>query len=151
MQRLKFKMIFPAVSALMALTLTSAAHAGGLFDLSAGIHRIQAELANTNASRALGLMNRKSLPGNRGMLFVFPDASAHCMWMRNTLIPLSVAFLDEQGQIINVEEMLPQTEDQHCAKRPAKFALEMSAGWFKSHGFDAGTPIKGVDKVPAGI
>ncbi len=133
---------------LAALFLGGLAHADGLLELSAGMHLIQAEVANTDESRALGLMNRKSLPGNRGMLFVFVQPGPQCMWMRNTLIPLSVAFLDEQGRIINVEEMKPLTEDHHCAKRPAKYALEMNAGWFARRGFEAGMPIGGMDKAP---
>lgn len=128
--------------------LNSPATAGSLLELYAGMHRIEAEVANTNESRAIGLMNRKSLPGNRGMLFVFEQPGPQCMWMRNTLIPLSVAFLDEQGKIINVEEMKPLTEDHHCAKRPAKYALEMNAGWFAHRGFEAGMPIGGMDKAP---
>ncbi len=117
-------------------------------DLAAGIHRIRAEVANTYGSRAQGLMQRTSLPTNGGMLFVFDRLAEHCMWMRNTLIPLSVAFLDEHGQLINVEEMLPQTEDNHCAAKPAKFALEMNAGWFKAKGVNAGGSIAGIEKAP---
>lgn len=132
-----------------ALLLTAAAgQAQGLLELSAGIHRIQVEVVNTSAKRAEGLMFRKSLQANYGMLFVFDQTAQHCMWMRNTLIPLSVAFIDEQGRIINVEEMLPQAENNHCADRPAKFALEMNAGWFKSKGLGAGTPLAGIDKAP---
>ena len=124
-------------------------HAQGLLELSAGIHRIQAEVANTGRSRAQGLMQRRSLAANNGMLFVFDAPGKHCMWMRNTLIPLSVAFLDEQGRIINVEEMQPLTEDNHCAAKPAKFALEMSAGWFKTRGMASGNQLNGIDKAPA--
>ena len=119
-----------------------------VFELSAGIHRIRAELANTYGSRAQGLMQRTSLPANGGMLFVFDRPDEHCMWMRNTLIPLAVAFLDERGRVINVEEMLPQTENNHCAAKPAKFALEMNAGWFKAKGLTAGASIAGIDKLP---
>jgi uncharacterized membrane protein (UPF0127 family) len=133
------------------MVMTPSAWADELLTMSAGIHRIQAEVANTPASRARGLMHRKSLPGNRGMLFVFSQIELQCMWMRNTLIPLSVAFLDEQGRIINVEEMQPQTEDQHCAGRPAKFALEMSAGWFAQRGLGAGLDIKGLVEAPPGL
>ena len=93
-------------------------------------------------------MFRKSLQTNYGMLFVFDQIAQHCMWMRNTLIPLSVAFIDGQGRIINIEEMQPQTENNHCAQKPAKFALEMNAGWFKSRGFGVGTPLAGIDKAP---
>ena len=116
--------------------------------LSAGIHLIRAEVAFTSESRAQGLMFRRALGPSEGMLFVFPQSDVHCMWMRNTLIPLSVAFLDEQGRIINVEEMLPQTEDNHCAAKQAKYALEMSAGWFKSKGLDAGMRLSGIDHAP---
>ena len=122
----------------------------GSLELSTGIHRIRAEVVNTSESRASGLMYRKSLPANTGMLFVFDQAVQHCMWMRNTLIPLSVAFIDGNGRIINIEEMLPHTEDHHCAAKPAKFALEMSAGWFSSRGLSSGTQVNGIDKAPAG-
>lgn len=118
------------------------------FEISAGIHRIRAEVANTPESRATGLMHRKSLPANYGMLFVFDQAAQHCMWMRNTLIPLSVAFIDRAGRVINIEDMLPQTEDNHCAARPAVFALEMSAGWFRSKGISSGTQLTGLEKAP---
>ena len=94
-------------------------------------------------------MRRERLGANRGMLFVFPDLDRPCMWMKNTLIPLSVAFLDEQGAVINIEDMAPQTETGHCAKAPARFALEMTQGWFRSHGISAGGRIQGVERAPA--
>jgi uncharacterized protein len=96
----------------------------------------------------LGLMNRKSMPTQHGMLFVFDADARHCMWMKNTLLPLSVAFLDEQGIILNVEEMKPQTENTHCATRPARYALEMNEGWFSRRGLKAGTALKGIDRAP---
>ena len=117
-------------------------------ELSAGIHLIRAEIANTFESRAQGLMFRKFLGPNEGMLFVFPQAEPHCMWMKNTLIPLSVAFLDAQGRILNVAEMKPQTETSHCAAAPAKFALEMSSGWFTAKGLKAGAALQGLAKAP---
>jgi uncharacterized membrane protein (UPF0127 family) len=121
-----------------------------LFELSAGMHRIEAEVAATPESRQTGMMLRISMPAHRGMLFVFPEVAKHCMWMRNTLVPLSVAFLDDKGQIINVEDMQPKTEDNHCAGRPARYALEMNLGWFRSRGVGPGFSINGVNKVPAG-
>lgn len=137
------------IPAILLIVATSLAQAQGLLELAAGIHLIQAEVANTYDTRAEGLMSRKSMPANHGMLFVFDQTAQHCMWMRNTLVPLSVAFLDGQGRIINVEEMQPQTDDTHCASRPARYALEMNAAWFKSRGFGAGTLLKGIDKAPA--
>ncbi len=117
-------------------------------ELTAGIYRIRAELANTDESRTEGLMHRRSMPANHGMLFVFDHEARYCMWMRNTLMPLSVAFLDGRGRIINVDEMQPQTENTHCAAKPAKFALEMNAAWFKRRGLGAGTIIAGIDRAP---
>lgn len=116
-------------------------------NLFAGMHHIEAELAATPSSRASGLMYRKSMPTQHGMLFVFPVAAKHCMWMKNTYFPLSVAFLDEQGVIINIEEMYPQTENNHCALRSARYALEMNLGWFKSRGLESGFKIVGLDKL----
>src|SRR5215510_10038616 len=105
-----------------------------VLELNAGIHLIRAEVANTFETRAQGLMFRKHLGPNEGMLFVFPQAEAHCMWMKNTLIPLAVAFMDAEGTIISISEMRPQTETSHCASAPATLALEMSGGWFAAKG-----------------
>jgi uncharacterized membrane protein (UPF0127 family) len=121
-----------------------------LLELSAGMHRIEAEVAATPESRQTGMMLRTSMPSHRGMLFVFTDSAKHCMWMRNTLVPLSVAFLDEKGRILNVEDMQPKTEDNHCSDKPARYALEMNLGWFRSRGLGAGFSISGIDKAPAG-
>lgn len=117
-------------------------------ELSVGIHRIETEVAANPDSREKGLMFRTVLPSNQGMLFVFPVAARHCMWMRNTLLPLSVAFLDAGGRIINVAEMQPRSETNHCAAEPARFALEMNGGWFSSHGFKTGTVIHGIELAP---
>lgn len=121
-----------------------------LLELSAGMHRIEAEVAATSESRQVGLMQRAVMAPHRGMLFVFPEAAKQCMWMRNTLLPLSVAFLDEKGRIINVEDMQPRTEDNHCSSQSARYALEMNLGWFRSRGLGAGFPIGGIEKAPAG-
>ena len=118
-------------------------------ELSAGIHLIRAEVAHTFETRAQGLMYRRSLGPNEGMLFVFPGAELQCMWMKNTLVPLSVAFMDEAGKIVSISDMQPQTETPHCAAAPAKFALEMSRGWFSTKGIKAGARILGPEKAPA--
>jgi len=116
-------------------------------DLTAGMHRIRAEVADRNATRMEGLMHRKSMPQGAGMVFVFEDAAMHCMWMKNTLIPLSVAFIDDGGEIINIADMQPQTEESHCAARPARFALEMNKGWFATRGIKPGTKLRGLEKL----
>ena len=116
--------------------------------LSAGIHLIQAEIADTFETRMTGLMHRKKLGANDGMLFVFPDVAPHCMWMKNTFVPLSVAFIDERGVILNIADMQPQTEESHCASAPARFALEMNQGWFAAKGIKPGAKLSGIEKAP---
>lgn len=114
--------------------------------LQAGMHVIQAEIGATQDQRMRGLMFRKTLGPNQGMAFVFDDVAVHCMWMKNTLIPLSVAFMSEDGTIINIEDMKAQTEDSHCAARPARYALEMNLGWFAKRGLKPGTRITGLPR-----
>ena len=118
-------------------------------ELSAGIHRIQAEVAHTEPQRQQGLMHRTFMAVNQGMLFVFPQPQRVCMWMRNTFLPLSVAFLDAQGKIINIADMRPRTETTHCADAPARYALEMNQGWFAAKGIAAGASLHGMDRAPA--
>jgi len=115
--------------------------------LGAGMHLIRAEIADRDASRAMGLMHRTSLAPNGGMLFVFENDAVHCMWMKNTPLPLSVAFIDAGGAIINIADMQPRTEVSHCAVRPARFALEMAQGWFAERGIRAGTRLRGLEKL----
>jgi uncharacterized membrane protein (UPF0127 family) len=112
--------------------------------LQAGMHLITAEVAADGPSRTIGLMFRAQLKPNHGMLFVFDERSIQCMWMRNTLIALSVAFLDDDGTIVNIEQMQPKTETSHCAKRPVRLALEMDHGWFAQRGLTAGSMIRGL-------
>lgn len=117
-------------------------------DLRASFYRIDAEIAATPEERMQGLMFRQKMDANQGMLFIFTSADRHCMWMRNTLLPLSVAFLDEQGKIINIEDMQAKTENSHCAASAARYALEMNIGWFASKGFKSGQPISGLKHLP---
>lgn len=116
--------------------------------LTAGVNLIHAELADDFTSRMQGLMYRTSLAPNGGMLFVFDKADTQCMWMKNTLISLSVAFIDDNGKIVNIADMQPQTEDAHCAAEPVRYALEMKQGWFAQRGFKPGMRLGGLDKLP---
>ena len=118
-------------------------------ELTTGFYRIEAEVAADDPNRMQGLMHRRNMAANQGMLFVFPQAARHCMWMRNTFLPLSVAFLDEDGRILNIENMQPQTEENHCSTKAARYALEMNLGWFSSKGIKPGARVGGIEKAPA--
>jgi uncharacterized membrane protein (UPF0127 family) len=138
----------PAI-ALAALVWTASAPAElPEIGLSVNGHKLTAEVANTDPTRSQGLMHRRILPENRGMLFVFTEVSWHAMWMMNTNIPLSVAFLDERGVIINIADMKPHTQDTHAAAKPAKYALEMNRGWFEKRGIKPGARIEGIERAP---
>ena len=113
-------------------------------ELRAGMHLIHAEVAADYSTRARGLMHRKGLAPNAGMLFVFDAPSEQCMWMKNTYIPLSVAFLDAEGAIINIADMQPHSEQTHCSARPALYALEMTRGWFAERGIKPGVKLGGL-------
>ncbi len=112
-------------------------------------HTLLAEVAHTHATRSQGLMFRQSMGENSGMLFVFPYTGHQSMWMMNTHIPLSVAFLDERGRILNIDDMVPHTRTAHSSAGAAKYALEMNLGWFKTRNIKVGTPVMGLEKVPA--
>ncbi|RJG06747.1 DUF192 domain-containing protein [Noviherbaspirillum cavernae] len=115
-----------------------------VISLTAGIHVIKAEVAAKDTERQQGLMFREKLGTNEGMVFLFDAPAGVCMWMKNTLIPLSVAFIDESGKIINIEDMQPQTADSHCAKKPVRYALEMNRGWFRQKNIKPGSTIEGL-------
>ncbi len=117
-------------------------------DLRVGGRVIRAEVARTPLELATGLMYRTRMGKDEGMLFVFPDEAPRSFWMKNTFLPLSVAFLDRSGTILNVEEMSPLTEDPHFSKGPAAYALEMNAGWFARQGVTAGSRVEGLEKAP---
>ena len=118
--------------------------------LTAGIHRIQAEVADTPQKRQLGLMGREKLGPNEGMLFVFEDQAVHCFWMKNTPLPLSIAFIGNDGAVVNIADMTPFSEDTHCPSKPVRYALEMTQGWFGHKGIVAGSRIGGLPVRPAG-
>lgn len=111
--------------------------------LSAGMHLINAQVAATPRQRETGLMYRTEMPLGEGMVFVFENASDLCFWMKNTRIPLTAAFISDDGTIINLEDMKPMTTDSHCAKKPARFVLEMNQGWFAKRGIKEGQKLNG--------
>lgn len=111
--------------------------------LAAGMHQIDAQVAATPDQRQTGLMHRKEMPQHEGMLFVFEYAAQQCFWMKNTLLPLSVAFVADDGTIVNIDEMKPQTLDSHCSTKPVRYVLEMNQGWFAKKGIKAGTKLTG--------
>ncbi len=119
-----------------------------MIELAAGIHLIRAEVAADPGTRTMGLMYRESLGRNEGMLFVFNERAKECFWMKNTRIPLSIAFLADDGLIINIAEMTPYDESSHCAAQPVRFALEMERGWFVRHGIAAGQRLRNPQLFP---
>lgn len=112
--------------------------------LQAGMHRIQAQVAQSDEERAIGLMHVREMPQHEGMLFVFERAGQQCFWMRNTLIPLSIAFLRDDGSIVNIAEMKAlDDKSNHCSAEPVRYALEMNAGWFAKRGLKPGSKLSG--------
>ena len=112
-------------------------------DLRAGMHTIKAELAVTPEQQMTGMMFRREMNGNEGMLFVADEKSPRCFWMKNTLVPLTIAFIGDDGTIVNLADMTPQSESSHCAKSPVRYALEMRQGWFDKRGIKAGFKLGG--------
>lgn len=117
-----------------------------IIELKTGIYRIQAELANTPKAREVGLMNRTSMPINSGMLFVFEEKAGHCFWMNNTKIPLAIAFIADDGRIVNIEEMQAQTTNNHCPITAVRYALEMNRQWFSERVIAPGAMITGLPR-----
>ncbi len=112
-------------------------------ELSAGMHRIDAQVAQSPQERQTGLMHRKDMPQPEGMLFVFEQPATQCFWMKNTLLPLTAAFVANDGTIVNLADMKPQTLDSHCSTQPVRFVLEMNQGWFAKKGIKAGMKLSG--------
>jgi uncharacterized membrane protein (UPF0127 family) len=111
--------------------------------LNAGMHLIQVQLAQDFEQRQIGLMWRKEMPQNEGMLFVFEQPAMQCFWMRNTLLPLTAAFVSDDGSIVNLADMKPLNDDSHCSKKPVRFVLEMNQGWFAKRNIQAGYKLSG--------
>lgn len=116
--------------------------------LRAGMHIIDAQLAMTPQQRNTGLMWRASMPQHEGMLFVFERPGTQCFWMKNTLLPLTAAFIADDGMIVNMADMTPQTTDSHCSSQPVRYVLEMNQGWFSKRGIQAGDRLEGFVELP---
>ena len=144
MSRLKYVTIAAAMLLAAAVARAQLPEIG----LTINGHRLTAEVAHMDATRTQGLMHRRMLPESRGMLFVFRDIALHSMWMMNTHIPLSVAFLDTNGVIINIADMEPHTRDTHAAAKPVLYALEVNQGWFKKRGIKPGAKVEGIERAP---
>jgi uncharacterized membrane protein (UPF0127 family) len=116
--------------------------------LQAGMFQIDTQVAQTPDQRSIGLMFRKEMPQHEGMLFVFEQPATQCFWMKNTLLPLTAAFVADDGTIVNLADMKPQTTDSHCSEKPVRFVLEMNQGWFTKKGLKAGSRLSGVAFKP---
>lgn len=111
--------------------------------VTAGMHQIDAQVALTPEQRQIGLMFRKEMPQHEGMLFVFEQPAGQCFWMKNTLLPLTAAFVADDGTIVNLADMKPQTTNSHCSAQPVRYVLEMNQGWFAKRGIKAGSKLGG--------
>ena len=111
--------------------------------ITAGMHRIDAQVAGNNQQRQIGLMFRQEMPQHEGMVFVFEQPAVQCFWMKNTLIPLTAAFVTDDGTIANLADMKPQDETSHCSKGPVRYVLEMNQGWFDAKHIKAGHKLGG--------
>jgi uncharacterized protein len=144
-----------ALTLVSTLVLSSGAAAQGAADgpnprlpmvgVQAGMHLLKAEVASDPGTRAKGLMHRTKLGVNEGMLFIFERKGQHCFWMRNTLIPLSIAFIDDDGIVSNIEAMSPKSDDSHCPLKAVRYALEMDQGWFAKKGITPGAKLVAKD------
>ncbi len=111
--------------------------------IGAGMHLIDTQLATTPQQRATGLMFRKEMPASEGMLFIFEQASEQCFWMKNTVMPLTAAFVADDGTLVNLVDMKPLTTESHCSAKPVRYVLEMNQGWFARKGIKAGAKLTG--------
>lgn len=141
--------LVPLVATVLALWATATPAQDGpqlalqRVELTAGMHRIDAQVAQTPQERQTGLMYRQEMPAHEGMLFIFDQPGVQCFWMKNTLLPLTAAFVADDGTIVNLADMKPQTTDSHCSARPVRYVLEMNQGWFGKKGIKAGFRLGG--------
>ena len=144
MTRIKKRLAILLLAAISGLAGAQSPQRLPQIPLQAGMHRIQAQVAQTDEQRAIGLMHVREMPQHEGMLFVFEQAGQQCFWMRNTLLPLSIAFLRDDGSIVNIAEMKAlDDKTNHCSAEPVRYALEMNAGWFAKRGLKPGSKLSG--------
>jgi hypothetical protein len=132
----------------LLVPLLASAQSGPQLDLprtklSVGMHLIDAQVAQTPEQRQIGLMMRKEMPQHEGMIFIFEQATRQCFWMKNTLLPLTAAFVADDGRIVNMTDMKPQTDEAHCSNEPVRYVLEMNQGWFSKKGVKTGDKLDG--------
>jgi len=147
--------MFKRFATLLALSLAVAAGASAQeaqmnlqrVKLSAGMYQIDAQVAVTPSQQEIGLMNRREMPQAEGMLFAFDQPRTQCFWMKNTLLPLTAAFIAVDGRIVNLVDMQPQTLDSHCSDEPVRFVLEMNQGWFAKKNIQKGARLAGAPFV----
>jgi uncharacterized membrane protein (UPF0127 family) len=143
----RFMVCMAAATALFLPGLTAAQQVPQInlqrVKLNAGMHVIDAQVALTPQERQIGLMQRKDMPQHEGMLFVFEQASEQCFWMKNTLLPLTAAFVADDGTIVNTADMKPESTDSHCSAKPVRYVLEMNKGWFVKKGIKQGSKLSG--------
>ncbi|RRV12685.1 DUF192 domain-containing protein [Pseudomonas saudiphocaensis] len=128
----------------MLALFAAAVSAAEPFVLRLDGHQLEAEYASTPAQRERGLMGRTELAADSGMLFRFDENRRHCLWMKNTPLPLSAAFLDEQGRIVDLIDLEPLSERIRCSRKPARYALETNRGWFEERGIGEGARVSGI-------
>jgi len=142
-----FKRLFVLLALFASLTASALAQQAQTdlqrVKLSAGMYQIDAQVAQTPEQRQIGLMFRKEMPQTEGMIFVFEQPATQCFWMRNTLLPLTAAFVADDGRIVNLADMKPQTDDSHCSEEPVRFVLEMNQGWFARKNIKKGAKLSG--------
>lgn len=149
MTQVKTAVFFSLILALSGLRAQDAAQPRlATTPLTAGLHVIQAELAITPTQQMIGMMHRRTMGANEGMLFVYAEPHKLCFWMRNTLIPLTIAFVADDGRIVNTADMKPLDESSHCADEPVRYALEMNQGWFAKRGIKKGARLRGAPFKP---
>jgi uncharacterized membrane protein (UPF0127 family) len=136
-------LVFAAVTSLAAVAQQGPQGRLASLPITAGMHVIQAELAITPQQQMTGMMFRTTMGTNEGMLFVNDEPGMRCFWMRNTLLPLTIAFIADDGRIVNTADMAPRSEQSHCSAQPVRFALEMNQGWFAKRGIKPGMKVSG--------